>query len=88
MQKLAERDRMALLCRFFEGRSYAQIAAGLSLTEDAARMRVERALEKLRALLARRGLTSTRAALGLMLTSGQPLRRPRAWRPAWLDQRW
>jgi RNA polymerase sigma factor (sigma-70 family) len=76
MQKLAERDRIALLRRFFEGRSFAQIAAGLSLTEDAARMRVERALEKLRALLARRGVTSTSAALGLMLTSEAAIAAP------------
>jgi len=76
MQELAERDRIALLCRLFEGRSYAQIAARLSLTEDATRMRVKRALEKLRALLARRGVTSTSAALGLMLTSEAAIAAP------------
>ena len=37
------------------------------ISEDAARMRVERALEKLRGVLARRGVTSTGAALGAVL---------------------
>src|SRR5262249_9534633 len=39
----------------------------LGVSEDAARKRVDRALEKLRGLLARRGVTSTSAALVLVL---------------------
>jgi RNA polymerase sigma factor (sigma-70 family) len=69
--ELGERDRDAVVLRFFEGRAFAEIGAALRLSEDAARMRVERALEKLRVLLARRGVTSTGAALGLAL-AGQP----------------
>ncbi len=61
-------DRTALLLRFLENRRYADIAAALALNEDAARRRVDRALEKLRLALARRGLTSTAAALTLALT--------------------
>ena len=68
MQALNERDRDALLARFFEGRPFAELGARLALSEDAARMRVDRALEKLRALLARRGVTSTTAALGALMT--------------------
>ncbi len=67
MNELAERDRQAVLLRYFEGRSYGEIGDGLGLTENAARMRVERALEKLRGRLARRGLTSTGAALAVVL---------------------
>ncbi len=67
LQTLGERDRAAVLLRFFENRSYAELAATLSVTEDAARVRVNRALEKLRANLARRGLVSTSAALALAL---------------------
>jgi hypothetical protein len=44
----------------------------LKVSTDAARMRTERALEKLRGLLARRGVTSTMAALGAM-AANQPL---------------
>jgi RNA polymerase sigma factor (sigma-70 family) len=69
LDELGERDRAALLLRFFEGRAFAEIGAVLRVTEDAARMRVERALEKLRAVLARRGVTSTAAALGITLAS-------------------
>ncbi|MES2697966.1 MAG: sigma-70 family RNA polymerase sigma factor [Verrucomicrobiota bacterium] len=64
---LPERDREALLLRFFHGRRLAEVGRALQVSEDAARMRVERALEKLRTGLARRGVTSTAAALGLTL---------------------
>lgn len=67
LDELDETDRSALLGRFFEERTYAQIAAVLAVQEDAARMRVNRALDKLRDLLARRGITSTSAALGGLL---------------------
>jgi TonB family protein len=67
--ELAERDRDAVVLRFFEGRPFAEIGATLRLTEDAARMRVERALDKLRAALGRRGITSTTAALGVALAN-------------------
>ncbi len=65
--QLGERDRHALLLRFFEGRSFTEVAEQLKLTEDAARMRVNRALERVRALLARRGIASSGAALALVL---------------------
>lgn len=67
MDELDERDRSAVILRFFEGRSFAQIGARLRLTDNAARMRVERALDKLHGLLARRGIRSTSAALGVAL---------------------
>lgn len=67
MQKLNQSDREAVLLRFFENRPYAEVGARQGLSENAARMRVDRALEKLRALLARQGVTSTTAALALLL---------------------
>ncbi|MEO7413510.1 MAG: sigma-70 family RNA polymerase sigma factor [Opitutaceae bacterium] len=60
-------DRDALALRFFEERSYAEVGAAIRLTEDAARKRVSRALDKLHGLLASRGVTSTTAALGVAL---------------------
>jgi hypothetical protein len=69
MRELTEPDREAVLLRYFEQRPFADIGAALRLSEDAARMRVERALEKLRALLARRGVTSTPAILALVLAN-------------------
>ena len=64
---LGERDRAAVVLRFFGGKSFAEIASQLQLSEGAARMRVERALEKLRARLARLGITSSCAALSVLL---------------------
>jgi RNA polymerase sigma factor (sigma-70 family) len=65
--ELNDADRDAVVLRFFEAKPFAEIGARLHLTENAARMRVERALEKLHGLLARRGVTSTTAALGIAL---------------------
>ena len=67
MLALSESDRAAILLRFFQGRRFAEVGEQLRLSEDAARMRVERALDKLRVLLGQRGITSTTAALGLAL---------------------
>ena len=64
---LRDDEREAIALRFFEKRSFAEVGAALRLTEEAARKRVERALEKLRSLLARRGVTSTTATLALAL---------------------
>jgi RNA polymerase sigma factor (sigma-70 family) len=66
---LKDQDREAIALRFFEQRSFAEIGALLRVSEEAARKRVDRALEKLRALLARRGVTSTTAALSLTLAA-------------------
>ena len=65
IHELDDRDREAVLLRYFENRPFADIGATLRLSEDAARMRVDRALEKLRAALARRGVKSTGAALAI-----------------------
>jgi len=68
MHQLNERDRHVVLLRFFEGRSLADVGAKLGLSEDAARKRVGRALDELRELLARQGVTSTAAVLATMLS--------------------
>ena len=67
--ELGERDREAILLRYLEGSDFAQVGEKLALSENAARMRVDRAVDKLRALLARRGVTSTAAALTLALAN-------------------
>ena len=64
---LKDEEREAIALRFFDQRSFAEIGAALRVTDEAARKRVDRALEKLRTLLARRGITSTAVALGLAL---------------------
>jgi RNA polymerase sigma factor (sigma-70 family) len=72
IDELAEPDRAAVVLRFLEHREFSEIGLALKVSADAARMRTERALERLRALLARRGVTSTAAALGAIVAN-QPL---------------
>lgn len=66
---LKEADREVILLRFFQGRKLAEVGQSLGLKEDAARMRLDRALERLRDALAAHRITSTSAALGLALVS-------------------
>ena len=68
MHDLNTADREAVLMRYFERRPLAEIGVRLGLTENAARMRVERALDKLRDALTRRGVASTLVALGVLLS--------------------
>lgn len=76
LHTLNEHDREAVLLRFFEGRTMAEIGTKLALSEDLARVRVNRALEKMRLALARRGIASTTAALGGALATQAGLAAP------------
>ncbi len=69
LQELGEREREAVLLRYFEGRPFSEIGTSLNLSEDAARMRVDRALEKMRPILRRGGVTSTATALAGALST-------------------
>jgi len=73
---LDARDREAILIRFFEGRPFADIGATLRISQDAARMRVDRALERLRTKLAKRGIQSASAALAVALSTQTGLAAP------------
>ncbi len=48
MGRLGEKDRNAVVLRFFENKNLDEVGAALGASEDAAKMRVNRALEKLR----------------------------------------
>lgn len=65
--ELHEEDRTAILLRYFEGCSLRVIADSLRLSEDAARMRIQRAMERLRRTLSKRGVTGTAGALAATL---------------------
>jgi RNA polymerase sigma factor (sigma-70 family) len=67
IDQLSEADRDAIILRFMEDRSLREVGHTLGLSEDAARKRVERALDKLRLLFARRGVTTSSALLGVVL---------------------
>lgn len=69
LQTLKPAEREAVLLRFFEGRDYVDIGARLQLSQHGVRARVERALDKMQARLARRGIVSTSAVLGGVLSA-------------------
>src|SRR6267378_3517205 len=60
---LSRKDRDAILMRFIENRSFAEVAVAMGTSEAAAKMRTGRALEKLRDLLDKRGSSLTLATL-------------------------
>jgi RNA polymerase sigma factor (sigma-70 family) len=70
IESLDAEDRAAILLRFFEKNSFRAVGQALRVTEDAARMRVNRALGKLEALLKTRGVTISVTTLGAALTTG------------------
>ncbi len=69
LEELSRSDRDVVLWRYFEQRPFSEIGGRLGLKENAARMRVERALEKLRAGFAKRGVSSSAVALAAALTA-------------------
>ena len=69
INELGEADRTAILLRFFEQQDFRAVGQALGSNEDAARMRVTRALEKLENFLKRRGVTTSAASLGVVLTA-------------------
>src|SRR5438309_1785638 len=69
VERLGETDRNAVLLRFFEDWSHQQVGAALGLSEEAARKRVNRALEKLRGFFAGRGFVVSATALASALAA-------------------
>ena len=67
--QLDAEDRTAIPLRFFERRDFRSVGDALGSSEDAARKRVDRALEKLHLFLKHRGVTLSAAALGTALTT-------------------
>ena len=66
---LGEKDRQAILLRYFENKSMAEVGIALKAGEDTARKRVGRALEKLRKFFAKRGVASTTAIIAGLLAA-------------------
>ncbi len=64
---LSQADRTAILLRFYEKKPLREVGERLGLTEDAAKKRVSRAIEKLRTLITRRGVVLGGAALAVAL---------------------
>jgi uncharacterized protein (TIGR03435 family) len=69
MADLSERDRNAIVLRFFNAKNFKEVGVALGTSEDAAKMRVSRALEKLRTFFGKRGVSLSAAVLSGTLTA-------------------
>lgn len=69
INRLAQKDRAAIMLRFFERYDFHAVGQSLGTSDDGARMRVNRALGKLQALLKQRGVTISATALVTVLAS-------------------
>ncbi|MCL2641124.1 MAG: sigma-70 family RNA polymerase sigma factor, partial [Phycisphaerales bacterium] len=66
LEHLGEKERQAILLCYLEGKSIAETSEALAISVEAAKKRLQRGLEKLRAVFARRGFVVPAA----MLTTG------------------
>jgi RNA polymerase sigma factor (sigma-70 family) len=70
INRLGSEDRAAILLRFFEQMDFRSVGRVLGSTEDAAKKRVSRALDKLHYQLTTRGVALSAAALAAALGAG------------------
>jgi RNA polymerase sigma factor (sigma-70 family) len=69
MSELSEPDYDALVMRFFNNQDLRSVGRALGVTDDTAQKRVARALDKLREHLFRHGISTTAAALAIVLSA-------------------
>jgi RNA polymerase sigma factor (sigma-70 family) len=69
MGKLGEKERNAVVLRFFEGKSFQEVGAAVGASENAAKKRVAHALEKLRRYFSQRGVSSTAAMIAAAIST-------------------
>ena len=69
MQALEDADRTAVLLRYFKNKSLREVGQTLGTTEDAARKRVSRAVERLREFFAKRGVTVGASGLVVVIST-------------------
>jgi RNA polymerase sigma factor (sigma-70 family) len=60
---LGEKDRRAILLRYYEGKDLGEVGAALGASDDAAKKRINRAVEKLRKCFTKRGVILPATAL-------------------------
>ena len=68
LNELSEPERQAILLRFFAGKTMRNLGAVFGISEDAAKMRVSRAMERLRTGLTARGVACGVVALAALLS--------------------
>jgi RNA polymerase sigma factor (sigma-70 family) len=69
LEQLPELDRAAILLRFFESKSMEEVGRTLGTTESAAKMRLARAVEKLRNIFRKRGVVVPTASVLAILSA-------------------
>lgn len=67
--ELPEPERDALMLRYFERKTAREMAQTLGISDEAAQKRVSRAVEHLRELFAKRGVTAGATGLAVLLTA-------------------
>ncbi|MBN2702679.1 MAG: sigma-70 family RNA polymerase sigma factor [Pontiellaceae bacterium] len=76
LDQLKKPDRDAIILRYFQDKSLAEVGDALGISTDAARMKINRALERMNQQLVRKGITSTAAALAAALPAHAALAAP------------
>jgi len=69
LASLSASDRRAIMLRYFEDRSFEEVAQRLGLSADAARQRVHRATVRMREFFAANGVQVSAAALGPVIAA-------------------
>jgi RNA polymerase sigma factor (sigma-70 family) len=69
MARLGATERNAILLRYFEGKSSAEVADALALNESAAKKRISRAIEKLRSVFVKRGIVISASVLATVISA-------------------
>ena len=69
VDKLTNQDRLAILLRFYQGKSFEDMGKAMGVSEEAARKRADRAVDKLRGMFAKRGFTAGAATLATALAT-------------------
>ena len=67
LEKLSGKDRNAILLHYFQRKTLAEVGSSMGVGEDAARMRVARAIRKLRSFFSRKGQTLAVGAVATVL---------------------
>src|SRR2546423_2979838 len=69
MVRLGQKDRDAIILRFFEKKSFKEVGRALGTNEDSAQKRVSRALQKLQHFFCRRGVLIPGLALASIIST-------------------
>jgi len=66
---LSEKDRRAIVLRFFKNQNLNEVGTAIGASEEAAKKRINRALEKLRRYFKKRGVSATSAAIAVAISA-------------------